>query len=66
MVLLNKVVPGNEAVPSGRLRTGGGENIKEGFRAGEPNDVSDGKGDGRNQGVFLYSDQRSTARRVTQ
>jgi len=53
-------------VPGGRLRTGGGEEIKEGSPVEEPNTVSDGQGERRNRGVFLYSDRRSTACREKQ
>jgi len=56
MGLLEGAVPGNEAVPAGRLRIGGDEDIQEGSPVGEPNGVSDGQGDRRNQGIFLYSD----------
>jgi len=66
MDLLNGVVPGNEAVPGGRLRMGGGEDIKEGSPVAETNGISDGVGDGHNRGVFLYSDPRSTAWRGKQ
>jgi len=36
MGLLDKAMPGNEAVTGGRLRLGGGEDIKEGSPVGEP------------------------------
>jgi len=61
MGLHDKAVPGNEAVPGGRLRTGGGEDIREGSQVGEPNGVSDSQEDRHNRGVFLYSDRGSTA-----
>jgi len=47
MGLLDRAVPGNEAVPGGRLGTGGGEDTKEGSPLGEPNGISDSQRDRR-------------------
>jgi len=63
MGLLNEAVAGNRVMPQGRLRTEGGENIKEGSPVGVPNGISDGQEDGHNRGVFLYSDRRLTPQR---
>jgi len=66
MDLLDETVPGNEGVSRGRLRTEDREDIKEGSLVGVPNGISDGQEDGHNQGMFLYSDRRSTAWRGKQ
>jgi len=58
---LDEAVLGNEAVPRGRLRTGGEDDIKEGPSVVEPNSISDDQEVGRNRGVFFYSDRESTA-----
>jgi len=50
-------------VPGGRVGTEEAEDIKEGSLGRVPNGFSDGREDGRNRGMFWYSDRRSTARR---
>jgi len=63
MGLHDKGVPGNEAMPRGRLRMEDGEDIRDGSPVGVPNGISHSQEDGPNRGVFLYSNRRSTARR---
>jgi len=60
---LDRVVPGNKAMPRGRLRTENREAIKEGCPMGVTSGISDDQEDGHNQGVLWYNDPRSTARR---
>jgi len=61
MDLHTGAVPGNEAVPNGRM----GECMEETLMRGRPwvcqNGISEGQKDGRIRGGLLYSDQRSTA-----
>jgi len=54
-------VPGNKAVPGGRMAKRMEETLIKGPRGLCQNGISDGQNDGRNQGGFLYSDRRSTA-----
>jgi len=63
MGLLNGGVPGNEAMRGDRLRLEDGEDIKEGSLVGVPHGISNGQEDGGNQGMFLYGNRRSAARR---
>jgi len=63
MVLLDEVVPRNEAMRGGRLRLQDGEDIKEESLVGVPHGISNGQEDGCNRGMFLYSDRRSTAQK---
>jgi len=51
--LLDGVVPGNEVVPRGRLRTGGGEDIKEVSPVGEPNGLATARGTGVTEACFF-------------
>ena len=48
MGLCDEEVPGNEAVPGGRLRTRDGQDIKEGSPVGVRDSISGGQEDGRN------------------
>ena len=61
MDLHTGVVPGNEAVPDGRM----GKRMEETLMRGPgwecQNSISDGQEDGRNRSEFLYNDRRSTA-----
>ena len=54
-------VPGNEAVPDGRMGKWREKTLMRGPRWECQNGISDGQKDGRNLGGFLYSDRRSTA-----
>jgi len=51
-------VLGDEAVPDGRMGTEDGGDSR-GPLWGYQNGISSGQKDGRNRGVFLYSDRRS-------
>jgi len=54
-------VPGDEAMPDGRMGRRVEETLLTGLRWMCQNGISDGQKDGRNQGGFLYSDRKSTA-----
>jgi len=54
-------VPGNEAVPDGRMGLRMEKTQIRGRRWMCQNWISDRQKDGRNRGRFLYSDRRSTA-----
>ena len=54
-------VPGNEAMPRGRMGKLVEETLLRGPRWLCQNGISDSQEDGRNQGGFLYNDQRLTA-----
>jgi len=60
MDLHTGAVPGNEAMPDGRMGKRVEETLSRGLRWVCQNGISDGQVDGRNQGRFLYSDRRST------
>jgi len=60
MELHTRAVPGDEAVPDGRLERWVEVTLMSGRRRVCQSGISDGQEDGRNQGGFLYSDQRST------
>ena len=61
MDLHTGAVPGDEAVPDGRMGKGMEETLMRGPRWECPNGISDGQEDGRHRGGFLYSDRRSIA-----
>jgi len=61
MDLHTGVVPGDEAVPDGRMAKRKEETLMSGPRWECQGGISDGQKDGRNRGGFLYSDRRSTA-----
>ena len=63
MDLHTEAVPGNEAVPDGRIKWCMETTLVRGRRRACQSGISDGQEDGRNRGGFLYSDQRSTAGR---
>jgi len=54
-------VPGDEAVPDGRIGWCMEVTLVRGRRRVCQNGMSDGQEDGRNRGGFFYSDRRSTA-----
>jgi len=54
-------VPGDEAVPDGRIGKRMEGILMRGPRWECQGGISDGQKDGRNRGVFLYTDRRSTA-----
>jgi len=54
-------VPGNEAVPDGRMGRCMDETLMRGPRWVCQSGISDGQKDGHNQGGFLYGDRRLTA-----
>jgi len=54
-------VPGDEAVPDGRVGPCMEATLVRGGRRECQSGISDGQEDGRNRGGFLYSDRRSTA-----
>jgi len=54
-------VPGDEAVPDGRIERCMEATPVRGRRKVCQGGISDGQEDGRNRGRFLYSDRRSTA-----
>jgi len=54
-------VPGNEAVPDGRIRWYMEVTLVRGRRKVCQSGISDGQEDGRNRGGLLYSDRRLTA-----
>jgi len=61
MDLHTRAVPGDEAVPSGRIGRCMEATLVRGRRRVCQSGISDGQEDGRNRGGFLYSNQRSTA-----
>jgi len=61
MDLHNGAVPGDEAVPDGRIGRCMEATLMRGRRKVCQSGISDGQEDGRNLGGFLYSDRRSTA-----
>ena len=63
MDLFTGVVPGDEAVPDGRIEWCMEATLVRGRRRVCQSGISDGQKEGRNQGGFLYSDRRSTAGR---
>jgi len=63
MDLHTGAVPGNEAVPNGRIGRCMEGTVVRGRRREYQSGISDGQEDGRNRGGFLYSDRRSTAGR---
>jgi len=58
--LHTRAVLGNEAVLHGRMGKWREEILIRGPRWERQNGISDGQEGGPNQGVFLYSDRRST------
>ena len=56
-------VPGDEAVPDGRIKRGMGATPVRGRRRVCQRGNSDGQEDWHNRGAFLYSDRRSTPER---
>jgi len=64
MDLRSGAVPGDEAVPDGRIGWCMDATLVRGRRWVCQSGISDGQEDGRNQGGFLYSDRRSTAQGV--
>ena len=56
-------VPGDKAVPNGRIGRCMEATLVRGRRRVCQGGISDGQKDGRNRGGFLYSDRRSTAGR---
>jgi len=63
MDLHTGAVPGDEAVPDGRIERCMEATLVRGRRRVCQSGISDGQKEGRNQGGFLYSDRRSTAGR---
>jgi len=63
MDLHTGAVPGDEAVPNGRIKRCMEATLARGRRRVCQSGIRDGQKDGRNRGGFLYSDQRSTAGR---
>jgi len=61
MDLHTGAVPGDEAVPDGRMGRGMEVTLVRGRWRVCHIGISDGQEDGRNRGGFLYSDRRSTA-----
>ena len=60
MDLHTGAVPGDEAVPDGRMAKRMEETLMRGPRWECQGGISDGQKDGCNRGGFLYSDRRST------
>jgi len=58
MDLHTGAVPGNEAVPDGRIGRCMEATVVRGRQRECQSGISDGQEDGRNQGGFLYSDRR--------
>jgi len=56
-------VPGDAAVPDGRIKWCMEATLVRGRRRVCPSGISDGQEDERNRGRFLYSNRSSTARR---
>jgi len=63
MDLYTGEVPGDEAVPGGRIERCMEATLVSSRRRVCQSAISDGQEDGRNRGGFLYSDRRSTAGR---
>ena len=63
MDLHTGVVPGDEAVPDGRIEWCMEATLMSCRRRVCQNSITDSQEDGRNRGRFLYSDRRSTAGR---
>jgi len=63
MDLHTSAVPGDEAVPGGRIGRRMEATLVRGPRRVCQSVISDGQEAGRNRGGFLYSDRRSTAGR---
>ena len=63
MDLHTGAVPGDEAVPDGRIKRCMEATLVRGRRRVCQSGISDGQKDRRNQGGLLYSDRRSTAGR---
>jgi len=63
MILQTGAVPGDEAVPDGRIEWCMEGPLVRGRQRVCQSGISDGQEDGRNRAGFLYSDQRSTAGR---
>jgi len=63
MDLHTEAVPGEEAVPDGRMKGWMEVTPMRGRRRVCQSGISDGQEDGLNFSGFLYSDQRSTAER---
>jgi len=61
MDLHTGVMPGNEAVPDGRIGRCMEATLVRSRRRECQSGISGGQEDGRNRGGFLYSDRRSTA-----
>jgi len=61
MDLYTGAVPGNEAVPDGRIGWCMEATLVGGRQMECQSGISDGQEDGRNRGGFLYSDRRLTA-----
>ena len=61
MDLHTRAVPGDEAVPDGRIGWCMEATLVRGHRTVCQSGISDGQEDGCNRGGFLYSDRRSTA-----
>jgi len=61
MDLHTGAVPGDEAVPDGRIGWCMEVTLVRGRRRMCQSGISDGQEDGRNRGGFLYSDRRLTA-----
>jgi len=63
MDLHTGAVPGNEAVPDGRMEKLMEVTLMRGRRRVCQSGISDGQKDGCSRGGFLYSDRRSTTER---
>ena len=63
MDLHTGAVPGDEAVPDGRIKWCMEATVMWGRRRGCQSGITDGQEDGGNRAGFLYSDRRSTAGR---
>jgi len=63
MDLHTRAVPGEEAVPHGRMGRCMQGTLVRGRRRVCQSGISDGQADGRNRGGFGYSDRRSTVHR---
>jgi len=58
MDLHTETVPGDEAVPDGRIGWCMEDTLVRGRRRVCQSGISDGQEDGRNRGGFLYSDRK--------
>jgi len=63
MDLHTRAMPGDRAVPNGRMESWIEVTLMRGRRRVCLSGISDAQKDGRNRGGFLYSDRRSTAER---